>query len=135
MSEKNTIEQLQAMSDGELAELTARVRGWTVRKGFIYDENGKVPTDSSHRLLMLVGASSVAENWYWNPAADIAQAYGLLRWARRYGLKFEITVDSFERIAVFPPRRSNFTILGNDARDMCYAFVLAMQEVSNDQSI
>jgi hypothetical protein len=30
MSEQYTIEQLQAMSDGELAELAARLRGWTL---------------------------------------------------------------------------------------------------------
>ncbi len=130
----HTIEQLQAMSDGELAELTARVRGWTVRKGFIYDENGKVPTDSSHRLLMLVGASSVAENWYWNPAADIAQAYGLLVWANQNHLiTFTIsmtmanTQKTFWRVA----GAVTGTVLGNDARAMVYAFVLAMQEVSN----
>jgi len=144
MSEKHTIEQLQAMSDGELAELTARLRGWTVRKGFIYDENGKVPTDSSHRLLMLVGASSVAENWYWNPPADIAQAYGLLVWATNtYEIKFHIHVTKRKsmldggNVIVWTvpgsPRQKTLPAdyMKADARAMCCAFVLGMQEVSN----
>lgn len=133
MSEKHTIEQLQAMSDGELAELTARLRGWTVRKGFIYDENGKVPTDSSHRLLMLVGASSVAENWYWNPPADIAQAYGLLVWiTATHGLAGWINFTSPPSIELWKSGTGSVAVSGNDARDMVYAFVLAMEAVSND---
>ncbi len=111
---KHTIEQLREMPDTELAELTARLRGWTTDGLFLRDSGDPL----MHKL-------------HWTPAADIAQAYGLLVWAKNtHGLKFEITVANFERIAVFPPRKSNFTILGIDARAMVYAFVLAMEEVS-----
>jgi len=133
MNENHTIEQLQAMSDGELAELTARLRGYKfdADTSELINESGRTESFGGFRVFKL-RAKPYCENYErWNPPADIAQAYGLLRWARRYGLKFEITVDSFERIAVFPPRRSNFTIVGNDAREMVYAFVLAMQEVNN----
>ena len=94
MSEtKHTIEQLQAMPDGELAELAARLRGWTL-------EDDKPPEE----LLPPIRKNNKWPAWFeagkftgfaphglphyltrWNPAADIGQAYGLLVWAVEQG--------------------------------------------------
>ncbi len=127
---KHTIEQLQAMSDGELAELTARLRGWTKRLGSITIKTRDGGSETVREDHWSDNEGAVIACADWNPAADKGQAYELLTWAKQHGLKFEITIDVFERIAVFPPRRSNFTILGNDARAMAFAFVIAI-EASN----
>jgi hypothetical protein len=106
MDTKHTIEQLQAMSDGELAELTARLR---------------------------YGTDTGFPGWnIWNPPADIGQAYGLLVWiTAAHGWAGRVNFASPPSIELWKSGTGSAAVSGNDARAMVYAFVLAMQEVSN----
>lgn len=112
MTEQHTIEQLQAMSDSELAELAARLRGW----GNLYAE--------------IMAGSGWKSGKDWNPAADDTQALGLLRWAKEQGkVGFNIRIGRpADELECFINGYWRFSLPGNDARAMTIAFVLAMQE-------
>lgn len=127
MNEKHTIEQLQAMPDGELAELTARLRGLR-SNGY-----GLLTAPDTGDVWRKHPASDSAAPT-WNPRADIGQAYGLLVWLREQ----RIATYQIHGLTINPSiwiwrlkDETGFAVFGVDARAMVYAFVLAMQEVRN----
>lgn len=146
MSEKHTIEQLQAMPDAELGEIAAKLRGYKfdADTSELLNESGSTESFGGLRVFKL-GVKPYCENSdRWNPAADIAQAYGLLTWAMERDSKIEFHLHLMRRrskttgqpcIFVYSYGMSGSSVMyevsGNDARAMVYAFVLAMQEVIN----
>lgn len=122
---KHTIEQLQQMPDSELAELAARLRGYREKISIFGDcEVSVMLTDENGAELM-----SARE---WNPPADIGQAYGLLVWAKEQGkVGFSIHIGRLaDELECFINGYWRFSLPGNDARAMCYTFVLAMEAIN-----
>ncbi len=124
MNEKHAIEQLQTMSDGELAEIAARLRGLR--------SNGYLLTAPDTGDVWRKHPASDSAAPTWNPRADIAQAYGLLVWiTATHVWAGWLNFASPPSIELWKSGTGSAAVSGNDARAMCYAFVLAMQEVSN----
>lgn len=127
---KYTIEQLQAMHDAELGELTARLRGWTLSHGQWF-EGQRCEVYNDHE-----GAVMSCDSW--NPAADIAQAYGLLEWMTQSQYKCSYQIwggKTMGNVKIQAAREDGgddviiFVSTGKGAREVVYAFVLAMQEM------
>lgn len=109
------------MPDEQLAELTARLRRLTLDGIWLADSYfDKCDVNNYHFVLARA----------WNPAADICQAYGLLRWAKQQGkVGFSISVGRpADELECFINGYWRFSLPDNDARAMTIAFVLAMQE-------
>lgn len=123
MITKHTLEQLREMPDRELAELTAKLRGYKERISVFGDcEVSTALTDENGVELMPIRE--------WSPADNVNQAYGLLVWAAKHGIEFSIEIDGQKNRVHWTDSMGFWnTVPGCDARTMCYAFVLAMQEV------
>lgn len=119
-NQTHTADTLAALPDAELDALAAKVKGWNLWQGFWNTADGKQVQPGGLRAID------------WQPTRDANQALALLAWAEGEGIaEFEICVRSLPRVVVYLEGRLIFTVLGEGARAMTIAFILAMQEVSN----
>lgn len=132
---KYSIEELQALPNGDLSALAAELRGWKLSQGaqwWKYDDGRKVPTftyNDTEGPVMPVSD--------WVPTANRDQSGELLREAAKRRCYFTILFCADDamlyfgsnQLSVFTPNhrgRQLATIPGNDARAETIAFCAAM---------
>lgn len=138
-------ENFTFIDDAAQASLIAQLENAAIPRVTVADTLATLPDDALNALaakarnlkLELVGDTY---HWLdgeqiiglrddWQPTHDANQALALLAWAEAEGIaEFEICIRSLPRVVVHPEGRLIFTVLGEGARAITIAFILAMQK-------